>query len=561
MRLVMKYILFSFILISCLYEGIFAQPVPVRIDIDTRQETGLLRPFWTYFGYDEPNYTYMPNGQKLLSEICRLSPAPVYVRTHNLLTTLEGNPTLKWGFTNAYTEDEAGNPVYDWTLMDSIIDRYIERGMKPLIEIGFMPKAMSKNPEPYEHSWNEKGPLWTGWTYPPKDYNKWAELVYQWVQHSIVRYGRQEVTGWLWEVWNEPNIGYWSGTFEEYLKLYDYAVDAVKRACPECTVGGPHTTNPDDEKANAYLVGFLEHCLRGTNYATGEKGAPLQFVAFHAKGNPRLVDGHIQMNMGTQLQAIEAGFKAVKSFPELQNIPVIIGECDPEGCAACSEEREPRYGYRNGTMYPSYTASSFAKIYQLMDEYRINLQGVLSWAFEFENQYWFAGFRDLATNGIDKPILNVFRMYGLMHGSRLKVDTPSGLSARDVIEYGVLQQPDINALAATDGSSTTVMVWYYHDDNISGPAALVELTIKGLNTNRVLLHHYRVDQNHSNSYEVWKKMGSPQNPTSQQYAELEKAGQLQLFTSPEWITSNDGTVLLKFELPRQGVSLLKLSHY
>ena len=369
------------------------------------------------------------------------------------------------------------------------------------------------------------------------------------------------MTTWLWEVWNEPNIGYWSGTFEEYLKLYDYAVDAVKRACPECTVGGPHTTNPDDEKANAYLVGFLEHCLRGTNYATGEKGAPLQFVAFHAKGNPRLVDGHIQMNMGTQLQAIEAGFKAVKSFPELQNIPVIIGECDPEGCAACSEEREPRYGYRNGTMYPSYTASSFAKIYQLMDEYRINLQGVLSWAFEFENQYWFAGFRDLATNGIDKPILNVFRMYGLMHGSRLKVDTPSGLSARDVIEYGVRQQPDINALAATDGSSTTVMVWYYHDDNISGPAALVELTIKGLNTNRVLLHHYRVDQNHSNSYEVWKKMGSPQNPTSQQYAELEKAGQLQLFTSPEWITSNDGTVLLKFELPRQGVSLLKLSHY
>ena len=555
----MKIIFTSFLLIILFYTIALSQPAPVRIEIDARQETGPLKSFWTYFGYDEPNFTYMPDGRKLLSEISRLSPEPVYVRTHNLLTTKEGHPTLKWGFTNAYMEDEAGNSVYDWTLMDSIIDRYIERGMRPLMEIGFMPKAMSVKPEPYEHSWSENGPLWTGWTYPPENYEKWAELIYQWVNHSIERYGKQEVTTWLWEVWNEPNIGYWSGTFEEYLKLYDYAVGAVKRACPECTVGGPHTTNPDDPKANNYLAGFLDHCLYGTNYATGEKGSPLQFVAFHAKGNPQLVDGHIQMNMGTQLQAIEAGFKAVKSFPELKNIPVIIGECDPEGCAACSEEREPRYGYRNGTMYPSYTASSFAKIYELMDEYQVNLQGVLTWAFEFEDQPWFAGFRDLATNGVDKPVLNVFRMYGLMSGNRLEVKSSFGLSAQNVIENGVRKHADINGLAVKNEKFITIMIWNYHDDNLPADAAKVELTIKGLEEEKLLLHHYRVDQNYSNSYEVWKKMGSPQNPTSQQYAELERAGQLQQFTSPEWINSKDGKVLIKFELPRQGVSLLKLS--
>ena len=103
------------------------------------------------------------------------------------------------------------------------------------------------------------------------------------------------------------------------------------------------------------------------------------------------------------------------------------------------------------------------------------------------------------------------------------------------------------------------MIWNYHDDNLPAAAAKVELTIKGLEEEKLLLHHYRVDQNYSNSYEVWKKMGSPQNPTSQQYAELERAGQLQQFTSPEWINSKDGKVLIKFELPRQGVSLLKLS--
>ena len=555
----MKNIFILSLVIIFLSKNTFTQPVPARIDIDAHEETGPLRPIWTYFGYDEPNYTYMPDGQKLLSEISYSSPTPVYVRTHNLLTAQEGNPTLKWGFTNVYTEDKAGNPIYDWTLMNIIIDRYIERGMKPLMEIGFMPKAMSTHPEPYQHSWSEKGPLWTGWTYPPKDYDKWGELVYQWVKHSIERYGRQEVSTWLWEVWNEPNIGYWSGTFEEYLKLYDFAVDAVKRACPECKVGGPHTTNPDDEKANAYLIGFLEHCTHGTNYATGERGAPLEFVAFHAKGNPQLVNGYIQMNMGTQLQAIVAGFKAIKTFPELQDIPVIIGECDPEGCAACSEEREPRYGYRNGTMYPSYTASSFAKIFQLMDEYQINLQGVLTWAFEFENQSWFAGFRDLATNGVDKPILNVFRMYGLMHGNRLKVNASSGLSARDVIEHGVRQKPDINALAVKDEKSITIIIWNYHDDNLPANDAEIELTLNGLGENRLLFHHYRVDQKFSNAFEAWKEMGRPQNPTKQQYKALEQAGQLQLYVSPLWLIPVDHTLTMRFILPRQAVSLLRLT--
>ena len=546
---------FPFIILFSI--NVFAQLV--RIDIDTRQEIGPLCPFWTYFGYDESNFTYMPDGRKLLSEISELSPRSVYIRTHNLLTTKEGTPTLKWGFTNAYTEDGSGNPVYEWTVLDSIIDCYIERGLRPLMEIGFMPKALSTHPEPYQHSWEDKGPFWTGWTYPPKDYNKWAELVYQWVKHSIERYGKEEVTTWLWQVWNEPDIGYWSGTFEEYLKLYDYAVDAVKRACPECIVGGPHTTNPNGKSGNKYLKGFLEHCLGGTNYATGEMGSPLEFVAFHAKGNPKLVDGHIQMSMGTQLQAIETGFQIVQSFPELKGIPVIIGECDPEGCAACSEEREPRYGYRNGTMYPSYTAASFAKIYELMDAYQVNLQGVLTWAFEFEGQPWFAGFRDLATNGVDKPVLNVFRMYGLMSGTRLKVNASSGLSASDIIAKGVRQQPDIHALAARGDQSITIMVWHYHDDNVPAGEAEIELSIQGIDCDQLLTHHYRVDQEFSNSFEAWKAMGRPQDPTAEQYMELERAGQLQLYMSPEWLNPVDDMITMNFALPRQAVSLIRLT--
>jgi xylan 1,4-beta-xylosidase len=533
---------------------------PFTITIDLGETTGRMDPVWAWVGYDEPNYTYMEDGKKLLSEFADASPVPVYVRTHNLLTTGDGTPALKWGSTNAYTEDENGNPIYDWTITDKIFDTYIERGMKPLVETGFMPKALSTKPEPYQHTWpNDE--LFIGWAYPPKDYNKWAELVYQWVLHCVERYGREEVETWYWEPWNEPNIGYWQGTTEEFLKLYDYTADAVKRALPTIIVGGPHVTGPNWDVSEKFLRTFLDHCLHGKNYCTGKIGSPLDYIGFHAKGHPEIVDGHVQMNLGAQLRDISRGFEIVASYPELKNLPIIIGESDPEGCAACSMEDHPENAYRNGTMYSSYTAAAFSRMYALADYFGINFKGAVTWAFEFENQPWFNGYRDLATNGVDKPVLNIFRMFGMMHGNRVKVSSKTEydfLAVRDSSVRG--EKPDVNALAATDSNTTTAMVWHYHDDDIPGNIATVELRINGLPAKRILLHHYRVDHQYSNSYEVWKKMGSPQNPTPQQYTELEKAGQLHLLTSPEWITPKDCSILLKFDLPRQGVSLLKLNY-
>jgi xylan 1,4-beta-xylosidase len=537
-----------------------AQQTPITIQVDASKEIGEMAPIWSYFGYDEPNYTTRRNGQKLLTELTQLSPVPVYVRTHNLLTS-KGNsekPDLKWGYTDAYSEDKKGKPRYNWIVVDSIVDAYIHRGMKPLMEIGFMPKDLSTKPEPYEHTWSKGGNLWTGWTFPPKDYNKWRELVYQWVKHSVERYGKEEVATWLWEVWNEPDIPYWSGTFEEYCKLYDYAADGLKRACPECVIGGPHTTSPRSDKAYKYLTDFIEHCLRGKNHATGKIGTPLQYIGFHAKGNPEFVDGHIRMNMGVQLKDIQRAFEAVNSFPELKGIPVIVGECDPEGCAACSETRDPKYGYRNGTMYASYTAASYARIYELMDQYKVNLKGAVSWSFEFEEQEWFAGFRDLATHGIDKPVLNVFRMFGMMQGNRIAVKM-DGFSATDIIVHGVREKRDISAIASRSKNSISVLVWNYHDDDVAGASSQVELAINEIGINKVLVHHYRVDDQFSNSFVTWKAMGKPQQVSDEQYQELERAGQLQLYTSPEWKEANNGKTTLNFELPGQGVSLIQLT--
>lgn len=527
------------------------------LKVDLTDETGKMNPAWAWFGYDEPNYTYMKDGKKLLSEISALSPVPVYVRTHNLLTSGDGSASLKWGSTNAYTEDKKGNPVYDWTIIDRIFDTYIERGMKPLVELGFMPEALSVKPDPYRHDWPKT--FSTGWAYPPKDYDKWAELVYQLTKHCISRYGLEEVETWYWEVWNEPNINYWNGSMEEYFKLYDYAAWAVKRACPGAIIGGPHTTSPRDRNAAEWLRSFIDHCLNGKNYKTGEKGSPLDYVGFHAKGSPKIVDGHVQMNINLQLQDIYRGFEIVASFPEIKNIPIIIGESDPEGCAACSMTRTPSNSYRNGTLYPSYEAAIFARKYALADYFKVNFLGAVTWAFEFEDQRWFDGFRDLATNGIDKPVLNVFRMFGMMSGSRVAV-SGGKYDPFMIRDSGVKDNsPDINALAARDKSGISIMVWNYHDDDLPADASSIRIDVSGLNIPKVLVHEYRIDKENSNSYEVWKGMGSPQNPTPEQFEVLEKSGGLKLFASPYWTNSKDGMTSLSLDLPRQGVSLFRLT--
>jgi len=480
-----------------------ADPFPVSIRVDAGQSNGELKPIWRFFGADEPNYAYMKHGQKLVGELGELRRKQVYFRAHNLLTSGDGTPALKWGSTGVYREDAGGRPNYDWTILDRIFDTYLERGVRPYAQIGFMPKELSVKPEPYQHQWSPKArydQIFTGWAYPPKDYDKWGELVFQWVQHCIQRYGREEVETWYWEVWNEPNIGYWRGTPTEFHKLHDYAIAAVRRALPTARVGGADTAG----SGGRFTRDFLEHCLRGTNYATGQTGTPLDFVAFHAKGSPTYTDGHVRMGIANQLRTIDDGFRIVASYPELKNKPIVIGESDPEGCAAC---QGPQLTYRNGTMYSSYTAASFARKHELAAKHGVNLEGALTWAFEFEDQPYFAGFRSLATNGIDKPVLNVFRMFSKMAGQRLAVESDHAVPLAAILKDGVRSRPDVSALASHDTDKLCVLVWHYHDDDVAGPSADVKLEITGLPTKigTARLEHFRIGEEHSNSFSAWKR--------------------------------------------------------
>ncbi len=529
---------------------------PVSITVNADKTLGELKPIWRFFGADEPNYATMKNGEKLITELGELAPKHVYFRAHNLLTSGDGTPAMKWGSTGAYTEDAQGNPVYNWKILDGIFDTYLKHGVKPYAQIGFMPKELSTHPDPYQHNWapGSRANLFTGWSYPPNDYKQWGDLVYEWVKHCVDRYGRTEVESWYWEVWNEANIGYWHGTPEEFLKLHDYAIDGVRRALPTARVGGADTAG----SGGNFTRNFLEHCLRGTNFATGNIGTPLDFLSFHAKGSPAFTDGHVRMGIAAQLNNIADAFRIYSSYPELKGKPIVIGESDPDSCAACDAAVYPANGYRNSTQFASYEAAVFARKHELAERSGMNLEGAVTWAFEFEDASMFDGFRTLASGGIDKPVLNTFRMFSKMSGQRIETKSDHGMPLDDVMRRGVRGDADVSAFSSLDNNKLCVLVWHYHDDDVPGPDADVHLALGGLpkTVRNLRVQQFQIDQEHSNAVMFWKRMGAPKSPTPEQYAELEKAGHLASVTAPRISTDQSGTASANFKLPRQAVSLL-----
>ncbi len=544
-----------------------AQNAPVvEIRVDAGGSLGQYKPDWNFFGADEPNYTYAPNGTKLLQELSRIDQAtPVYFRPHNLLTSGDGSASLKWGSTGVFSEDAEGRPVYNWAITDRIFDNFKATGVRPMVEIGFMPEALSPHPEPYRHRFGKGGDdVFTGWSYPPKDYAKWRALIVAWVTHLHDRYGAA-TDDWLWEVWNEPDIPYFHGTLEEYEKLYDVTTGAVRQVLPHAQVGGPGATGPyphqDPAKNSPFLHDFLEHAAHGVNADTGKPGVPLDFISFHPKGSPKFIDatagvpGHVRMNLAPQMGATDLGMKIVAGFPEFRRTPIILSESDPEGCAAC---KGPGNGYRNGPLYGVSVAEMLARSAELARLHGVNLQAGVTWAFEFEDQPWFAGFRELATNGVDKPVLSVFRMFGMLHGTLLPVTSSGAVPVQEIIGHSVTGAPDVNGLATRSGNSVDVIVWNYHDEDVAAPPSEVSLEVKGLPGKQVAATEYRMDGDHSNAYSAWLKMGSPQQPTAAQVAEMESAARLAVLRKAS-VTLTHGAADWKLTLPRQGVSLVHLA--
>jgi xylan 1,4-beta-xylosidase len=531
------------------------QAQTVNVSVDATAAGTPLERVWPYHGYDEVNYSTTAEGEALLKTLATAHTAPVHVRSHFLLNTGDGTPSLKWGSTNVYAEDAAGNPVYSWTLMDGIMDAVTGAGAFPLVEIGFMPEALSTHPTPYQNS--AVTALDGGCFYPPTDYTKWGSLITAWATHSNARYPNV-ATSWLWELWNEPDNSYWHGTFAEYAKLYDYTEAAIHGVLPTAQVGGPAVASA----GSSFLSQFLQHCSTGTNAVTGKTGTRLDLITFHAKGGTTVTGGHVEMNLGHQLSLHRTGFSAVSAVSAYKQTPIYITEADPDGCAACPATSTPSDAYRYSPAYGAYEIAMMKHTLELEASMGVKVGGLLAWAFTFPGTPYFAGYRALATNGISLPVLSAFKLLGSLTGTRLPV-TSSGAAALDSILASSVRgsSPDIDAMATLNGQSVQVLIWNYHDDLVATTASPVQVAVKVPPAfgSSVTVTHMRVDETHGDAYTVWTSQGSPAAPSATQIQALQQAMDPVPLNPPQSIAVSGGSVSLSFDLPRFGISLLTIT--
>jgi len=263
------------------------------------------------------------------------------------------------------------------------------------------------------------------------------------------------------------------------------------------------------------------------------------------------------MNVAAELQNVNDAFSVIQSFDVLNHLPVFISEDDPDSCAACVSAN---VDYRNGLIYPSYTAAAFTREIDLATNYSVNLTGALTWAFEFDDHPFFDDFRVLATNQIDKPILNIFRMFGKMQNKRLEAQSTGQYDLDAIVSGSVRGDSDVGVLASISeqGDTMALLVWNYHDDALPKPDAQISFNISNAfpGSQVVNLTHYRIDESHSNAYSAWLALGSPQNPTPKQLADLKAAGMLEMLHPPTEIQLEDGMANFQFDLPVHAVSLL-----
>ena len=533
------------------------------INIDASKWMGTLGHTWNYIGYDECNYTHSPGGMQLLSKLGRLE-KPYYVRAHHLLCTGICHGFYKWGSTNIYIEDEDGNPVYSFDVIDKMCDIWLASNCKPFFEIGFMPMhladmtgtdpAAANDIREYQRS---------GWNRPPKDYDKWYDLIHALMVHLAGRYGVDELETWYFEMWNEPDIFYWTGTHEEFCKLYDYTEAAIHDVMPTARFGGPSTCGAlaPDSSAAIFLRDFLRHTASGKNHKTGGTGTRLDFTSFHTKGGGY---GFTTSKNLESTPSVKRFLEQVRICGSIINecgyghLECIISEADPDGWAAGGRFDNPVFDFRNTEYYASYVASSYKNLYDIAEELGIDMRP-LAWAFMFEGERCFEGTRTFSTQGIDKAMFNVFKMYAKLGNRRVELSSTRSLSPEKYDDYqGKGQGAEINGWATLTGMKSVEALLYCHEDTWNSEDVYkigfeaANIPFEGPYT----LTHYRIDNNHSNAYSEWVRQGRPDYPAGCRYDAIKARDGLELYCPPRSVIAIEGIVRLEFDMPVKSVSLI-----
>lgn len=389
--------------------------------------------------------------------------------------------------------EENGTPVYDFTNSDKIFDFFDEHGIRPIVELGTMPRDLAADPTKTVFDYAAIISV-------PKDYLLWEELVFKFVEHSVQRYGMDVVLQWDWEVWNEPECcrnKFWSGTLQDYHRLYDHSAKAVRAALPGGRVGGPVTSQPQELTGNS-MAGtlFLEH-VTTDNYATPGMPAGVDFFAYHSWS-------FINGSVGGYFQ----GLDLLDSFG-LNNVKIAITEFGPTYEFGLYDEPQEM------TQGAAFVAQTYADIAQRCAKEGKRFPITYSWwtlsdIFEegmYREEEPFIGCMGLISReGIKKPAYNAYKFLAQMGYEQLKLDTTTpggvgGMAARDtnggvqVILYNG-QNPGLGPMDDT----------YY----ATAEASPIAVTINGLDPEQAYdVEVYRIDETHGNAYAVWQAKGRP----------------------------------------------------
>jgi xylan 1,4-beta-xylosidase len=404
-----------------------------------------------------------------------------------------------------YSEDEQGRPVYNWSYVDQIYDGLLENGVRPFVELSFMPRALAGSTTP-QAFWYHPLPS------PPKDYARWEELVYNFAKHLVDRYGAEEVSQWYFEVWNEPNIDFWTGEPKQatYFELYDHAARAIKRAGPGLRVGGPATAQA------AWIPEMIQHSIQAQ--------VPLDFVSTHVYANDLSKDvfgtdetiDRSEM-VGRAVQKVETQVKS-SARPA---IPIHWSEYNAS--------------YKNeiDVTDAAFMGPWLANNIRLCDGLATSMS---YWTFSdvFEEQGviktpFYGGYGLIAEGGIPKPAFNAFAMLHRLGDRRSQTDHANALVTR-----------------RSDGT-LAIAVWNYTAPSVNGAARKIHVGVRGW-TGRPRYHVEILDSDHGSALKAWRAMGSPASPTRLQYDELRRAAVA--------TQKLDGTST--FVLPAPGLALIEV---
>lgn len=536
----------------------------VRVCVDASQWQGKLPHTWNYIGYDECNYTHSPGGMELIAKFGKLE-KPYYVRSHHMLCTGIMHGFYKWGSTNVYTEDEEGNPIYYFDLIDQMFDILLGNNCKPFFELGFMPLDLA-DPRKAENgkAYRMDEYRQIGWSQPPKDYDKWYELIYRLLLHLKERYGTEEVKTWYFEMWNEPDYRfYWDGTVDEFCKLYDYTEAAIHAAMPEARFGGPATCGAHtlDSTGSRFLRHFLNHIRNGVNYYSGGQGTRIDFTSFHTKGGGFPADIRAKKQFPSIqefLANVQYQTAIIKEFG-YEQLECVLSEADPDGWAAGGRFDNRNLNFRNTNYYASYVISSYKNLYDMAQRLHMDIRP-LAWAFMFEGERCFEGTRTFSTQGINKAVFNLFRLFSRMGGQRIGLTTTQDL---DPLTYkdinGLEEAPEIDGWATMDGEDRVqILVYCHHDDVDRNECFPIRLVLEHLPmTGAIQMRHYRIDADHSNAYAEWVRQGSPNYPNKGQKEAILRRSGLEFCEAPQTLLIHEGRLEHTFPLPTHGISLLE----